>query len=399
MTSRVIEKITEIDIILRKTLITNSKSDNSNYRMGFLTGEPGISLFYYLNYLRTRDVENIALLECAIEKSFSILNNTLKLNSFHCNGISGFMSGLMLIHRGNIIDLKDLLHYFSFNTDNYLTSSFNKALNGKNFDFLHGAEGILNYFLLQNKAENKVADYINVLDNTKIVIPKKGVAWKSNLLIDKKRSGVYNLGLAHGMASTIIILSKIIEGYGNLKAQQLLERNLEFYFSEELSMEYSASFPNLSSLDEPPKNSRLGWCYGDLGISIALWYAGRALKNESIKKKAISVCEKTLVRKDYPLTGIKDAGLCHGTAGIAAIYSRMYILTGKLEFRVAYEYWILETLNFAQEDIKNAGYKSWTTEGGIYETNVLSGIAGIGIALNQYIHEIDTSWDNCLLLS
>lgn len=399
MNLEIIKKINEIDLVLRKTLHdAPDKNGSRDKSIGFLGGISGLSLFYYLNYLRSANDENIIYVEQTLEIGFSILNSS-KPNPFHCNGISGFMNGLTLLKNDSILDLNDVINSISDPIDKYLTSSFKDALSKKNFDFLHGAEGILNYFLGRNNANDKIEMYLHALGKSKQLVPNKGIAWKSNVLINKKPTNVYNLGLAHGMTSTMILLSRIVANFENGFAKELLERNVEFYLSEEFSSEYYSSFPNLSSLDIDPKNSRLAWCYGDLSICIALWYAGVALKNSQIKEKAISICKKTLTRTEFITTGIKDAGLCHGTAGIATIYDRMGKLTGCNEFRVAAEYWITETVRFAAESSRNAGYKTWTSNGGRYETNVLSGIAGIGIALNSFLLKIDNKWDNCLLLS
>ena len=46
-----------------------------------------------------------------------------------------------------------------------------------------------------------------------------------------------------------------------------------------------------------------------------------------------------------------------------------------------------------------AGYKMWNIDNYKNESNLLEGIAGIGLALLSSISDEDPSWDECLLLS
>ena len=63
----------------------------------------------------------------------------------------------------------------------YLLQSFNHALSVENLDFLHGGEGILNYFLSLDEKNTICDEYINKLDALKIKIEGRGIAWKSNV--------------------------------------------------------------------------------------------------------------------------------------------------------------------------------------------------------------------------
>jgi lantibiotic modifying enzyme len=147
--------------------------------------------------------------------------------------------------------------------------------------------------------------------------------------------------------------------------------------------------------------SRLAWCYGDLGIAMSLWQAGIALQNEAWKNKALEIllfaAEK---RRDLQQNWVKDAGLCHGTAGIAHIFYRMWWNTHIPEFKNAANYWMNETLKMATFTDGLAGFKTWHgKEGWVNSCGLLEGISGIGLALLTYYYEIEPTWDECLLLS
>ncbi|MCK5168939.1 MAG: hypothetical protein KAQ75_03590, partial [Bacteroidales bacterium] len=137
-------------------------------------------------------------------------------------------------------------------------------------------------------------------------------------------------------------------------------------------------------------------------VGIALWQAGKNTNNEEWKNKALEILLHTTKRKDLKENSVIDAGLCHGTAGIAHIYNRMYNNTGRDEFKKAAIYWFEQTLKMAKYDDGLAGYKAWRTPeyGGLQnEYGFLEGIAGIGLALISAVSDIEPKWDECLLLS
>ena len=107
-------------------------------------------------------------------------------------------------------------------------------------------------------------------------------------------------------------------------------------------------------------------------------------------------------RKSLEENNVVDAGLCHGTAGIGHVFYRMWWNTKMPEFKKAANYWFEQTLKMAKFEDGLAGFKAWHTPeyGGWVNTyGILEGIAGIGLALLSYYHEIEPTWDECLLLS
>ena len=57
-------------------------------------------------------------------------------------------------------------------------------------------------------------------------------------------------------------------------------------------------FPSFSiESEENPLPSRLGWCYGDLGIAQALLQAARALENEEYENIALKILIHSCNRK------------------------------------------------------------------------------------------------------
>lgn len=164
---------------------------------------------------------------------------------------------------------------------------------------------------------------------------------------------------------------------------------------------YSSYFPNLSLDSELPKSSRLAWCYGDLGISVALYQAGKITQNREWINKSVEILLHSTKRRTFETTFAIDGGLCHGTAGIAHIYNRMYKCTSIEDFKLTSDFWFSETLKMAKFPDGLAGFKAWRTpERGNWalESGFLEGIAGIGLAMISAVSDIEPNWDECLLL-
>jgi lantibiotic modifying enzyme len=200
------------------------------------------------------------------------------------------------------------------------------------------------------------------------------------------------------------MLSKIYkQGIEKEKTLELLNGSVKYLLNQQLdSQKFYSTFPSWVAEDVNPANSRLAWCYGDLGIGIALWLSGNNTENKQRKDQAVEILLKTTQRKSIQDTGVVDTGLCHGSAGIAHIYNRMYKYTDRNEFKDAAEFWFNKTLEMAVHENTLSGFKAYRTEeyGGPYEDfGFLEGIAGIGLTLISAVSDIEPAWDECLLLS
>lgn len=144
------------------------------------------------------------------------------------------------------------------------------------------------------------------------------------------------------------------------KTFHLLNGAIRYLLNNQLDASlYHSTFPNGVIESESPSNSRLAWCYGDLGIGMALYLAGKTTNNINWESKALEVLLRTTKRRTDDLTLVVDAGLCHGAVGIAHIYNRMYGYTKNIIFKEASDYWFSKTLDMAKFDDGLAGYKAW----------------------------------------
>jgi lantibiotic modifying enzyme len=188
------------------------------------------------------------------------------------------------------------------------------------------------------------------------------------------------------------------------KVTPLLSGTVNYIFQQKSATPILSYFPNYSMESCPQSHySRLGWCYGDLGISQAILSASGVMENKDWKDTAIKIFIHSGHRKDVRRNSVHDAGLCHGSIGVAHIFCRLYRKTGMEVFNEAAKYWYRKTLEYSIFGDTCAGYKHlifpdkkrvWVNNFGL-----LAGITGIGLGIMSYLDHELTSWDECLLLS
>ena len=366
---------------------------------GLLSGTYGAAMFFYYFGLHTgNEVAQQDAEELLVQRLNHI--DVMMQNPYFCNGLAGVAWLMRVFEEQEIMEISGVMEELLQVIDESIMDGFELTLRVGNFDFLHGSVGILNY-LLRKPGHTEYADrFVSALDRFKIETGSGCLAWKSNVMGADGMESVFNLGFAHGMPSVLTMLAHLIEKNALTDpalASELLEGGIRFLLSER-QYDKTSSYSNQSSFDATFVNSRLAWCYGDLGVCLALLHAGKALNRKEWIQVGEEVALKTLSRRTLPLTGFKDTGLCHGTAGVALLYRRFWELTGNPEFREAENYWFHETLAMGDYTDGLGGFKTWTKDEMLKDCNVLDGAAGIGLALLSTVAEIPDTWENSLLL-
>ncbi len=387
-------------------VILDALENKASGNIALLSGDTGIALLYYYYWLYSNDDKYLEKGNTIVMNNFQFIHKTDPALHSLCNGTSGFFWAVNhLIENGFIEGDREL---FSGN-DPFLFSVMEKDLKKGQYDFLHNALGIGLYFLCQNTPES--VKYIEwfVSELEKIAEPdRNSLKWRSNYYINEKESKeVYNLSLSHGIASIIAFLDRVHrKGIAKNKSLELLGKAINFLLDHKYERPNTngSYFPSVVFVHEHnhESGSRLAWCYGDLGIGIILWQASQTMQSSDLERVALEILLQTTIRKDPVKEHVIDAGICHGAAGIAHIYNRMYHYTGMDEFRKAAIFWIEETVRKAYFTDGIAGYKAWHTEkhgGWISSIGLLEGVSGIGLVLLSAISDIEPKWDECLLLS
>ena len=397
MKTRIEHKIHAIaDVLFRD--MKDGKLDNEG--VGLLAGQTGIIIFckHYLQVFPNSEKEEI--LEGFLETYFDKLTSEIGLLTY-CGGFTGALEGLKYLNRERLLEID-----YSDVEKNYRellqTFAINSILNG-NYDYLHGGLGIVKYYCDDAEFVNRA---LEALEQT----AEKGdriYKWKSSLGLDR---GVgYNICLSHGMSSIVSVLSLLgSEGIDQKKRDRIIRNTCNYILSQEIDPQQHGNYFPSQSLENDPEQinhqSRLGWCYGDLGVATSLWQAGKALHNREWQEKALEVLRFSTSRRDFQNAGVIDAGLCHGAASVCMMFHYVYMQTGEKLFEETRDYWLDGTLELGNMGDGLAGYRAWHTAeygGWVNEYGLLEGVAGIGLLLlSLYIPALqNTEWLNFFILS
>lgn len=361
-------------------------------------GLSGISLFYYTLYTATQDCRYLDKSIHLLNESVSIFDGCHFLPTY-CGGLAGLSSLMTLLVKEGAIE-------YSVNDDvnEYLLAALEEYLNAGIFDFLHGAIGIATYFafLLSVKPSNQYAIKATELTLERLNTTKEeGDATYKWRYYDRDGSFEYNISMAHGMSSIVCYLSRLLHiGYSSqTRIEDLCRRAIEYINSQRIELSIYGSFYPYTSLENNTSitKSRLAWCYGDLGIAIAQINAGLALRDSHIIDSALSVLMYVASqRRELKSNCVLDAGLCHGAAGIAQCFNRLFQLTESSIFKEATDYWMNVLLDFSDGE-KYAGYIVFNPRGeSYYSAGLLEGICGIGLSLISYLYPQSYKWDEIM---
>lgn len=365
--------------------------------LGLYNGNFGVLLFLHYYYRLSKKKVYVPIINKYTNTLLNRLGSDVHLHTF-CGGLSGILYLFEFLRENNFDHIDITSEEETINE--YLVRCMRRDIQNENYDFMHAALGIGFYFLKKKTNEQNIHELIDYLYKTaKKDIVNKSFKWES--IIDNK-IGIkgYDISLSHGIASIVIFLARAIKyNIINQKLYELLEGSINYILSQELNIqEYGSSFPHYSKKNFPLK-SRLAWCYGDLGIAISLWIAGKTVNNQIWMDKSLDILLKTTSRIKISDTNVVDAGICHGCAGIALIYRRMYLETNIDEFICATNYWMDQTLNHSQFNDGLAGYKTHILNNWINDYSLLTGISGIGLSFISYLSDDLQCWDEILLLS
>ncbi len=366
-------------------------------RGGLMTGLSGVAIF--LNeYHKHFNISNSKIIEDVVEQAFDRVQRVWHSPSF-CSGLTGLLWSVDYIRKNS----SDSLDFEIDDLNDFLTNQMFDLAQKNDFDFLHGAGGMFYYFLSTRMASDSVfvKRFTDILYSSAKKEDANTIYWES--IVDSTDPYlVQNIGLAHGMTSTILILAYLLHiDPNNEQVRELLTLSINFILkckNDEIDL---SIFPNFVSKNRVGnKNSRLGWCYGDLGIGIALLEAGAILDRQDIISEGFSVLIHTTTRQDTKRNSVWDAGLCHGSSGIAHIYNRIYQATNDQLFKDAALYWYSKTIDtFGIGTDSLGGYRVYLGTGEWKkEYNLLEGISGIGLSLLGSISSIEPQWDSCLLV-
>jgi lantibiotic modifying enzyme len=225
-----------------------------------------------------------------------------------------------------------------------------------------------------------------------------GPKWLLPETREKCPRGYYNLGLAHGVPGVIAVLGQIAAaGVRVDQARRLLDEAVRWL----LANQHPDGFANWIDADSAHKPARLAWCYGDPGVAAALLGAARAVNEPAWEREALAIALRA-ARRPVERSGVKDAGLCHGAAGLGHLFNRMYQATGESRLAEAACDWFQRALAMRTPGRGVGGFEAWHPDDAgsgtwIADPGLLTGSVGIALALLAATTPIEPAWDNVLL--
>jgi lantibiotic modifying enzyme len=248
------------------------------------------------------------------------------------------------------------------------------------FDLIEGLVGIGVYALerLSRPAGKRLLGAVVGHLGETAVRRTRGVAWSNP-------NAVFDLGVAHGAAGVIAVLGRVIDADVDARtkksARALLEKSVAWLLAQELPRTSDGCFATAVGKGIRRKAARLGWCYGDPGIAATLLVAARACRKPAWERAALRIGLRAAARSEAS-SGIRDAGLCHGAAGVAHVFHQLYRTTHEKRFAEASRLWFTRAL--AMRAPADSGF--------------LMGAAGIALALLAATSNAEPAWNRVLLL-
>ena len=234
-----------------------------------------------------------------------------------------------------------------------------------------------------------------------------GVTWLSPPRPEPKPTQIpgeiYDLGIAHGIPGILAVLARIVEtGVAVRAARRLLDGGTR-WVRRQIHRRNGSAFDIYAPREPgrhvgdtlPPSPARLAWCYGDPGAVAALLRVAHVRGDAELRATAMAIVDRIIGIRDDP--SVRDAGLCHGHAGLLHICNRLYQATGDRRARDAAIYWAERTL------VVRAGPRA-ILEGEVVHPSpyralrFLMGAAGSALALLAAVSPTAPLWDRFLLL-
>ncbi|HTR56514.1 MAG TPA: lanthionine synthetase C family protein [Kofleriaceae bacterium] len=263
----------------------------------------------------------------------------------------------------------------------------------REWDFASGLAGLGIYALERGDAGSALAT--RVLDELERLAVARGggLAWFTpvELVPAEQRAlaprGYWNLGLAHGTPGVIAVLARyVLAERETVRAARLLDGAMAFVLGAEPA-DASRRYPAWHAVEggAPARpTARLAWCYGDLGVAVALLSAAAACRRDEWRAQAIALAV-ACARRSFGDAAVDELGICHGAAGAAHLFHRLYDATGEPALGDAARTWLARTV---------AMYRT-----GPHAPNatLLTGATGVALVLLAAASELEPSWDRVLL--
>lgn len=277
---------------------------------------------------------------------------------------------------------------------------------GARFDLISGVSG-MGVYLLTRPATTMRDDTVRAAAATLARAADKaasGAAWfyppeqLDGYRLAATPDGYWDPGVAHGSAGVLAFLGALEASGAGDEASQSLRRATRDWIRD--LVDRAPPGPSLLPTAVTPSGvyepSRLAWCYGDLGVAATLAAVGTVLADDDCIALAERLADSSSARRGVD-TGVWEPSLCHGSAGAAHLFARLYQHLRAPSLRDAACFWYERTFDL----LEKRPFVAPTLEGpreaaGSHDMGFLTGAAGVGLALLASVTDREPSWDALL---
>ncbi len=360
-----------------------------------------LCLFYSSIYWDNQENYNLAL--NSLEKLIVVTDK---------NSSGSFASGLpgllwTLYHLENTDIVSDAGSMIDDEVINHYCQIAIEKISDGDYDFMHGGLGMALPLLESKRRTENQNEYLTgmvdaLYHQVQFDSDQAFLCYKGDL--EKPDEKYISFGMAHGLSGIIAILSKIyLQNIATARCKELIEKFVNLIISKKLENKYSCLFPPIYKAGSTASHNgfgRISWCTGDIDMAFALFHAFNALKIKSYKEEADNIIDYILTHNVVNTQYTFEGSFCHGACGNGHMFSRLYNYTGNEALAEAARYWFriaYEKIKFENNALKiSTGIKNEKTWSG--NTNVIMGIAGLGLTLLSAIAEVTPDWDDMFLL-
>jgi hypothetical protein len=180
------------------------------------------------------------------------------------------------------------------------------------------------------------------------------------------------------------------------RSEQLLKSAMHWLLATQSPGGLQGVFPIIPGLDLSSLPFPEGWYFGELGVALVLFNAGRLLRRDDWIDTAREAARANVRRRASLAKNVEhDFSLLCGSAGRAHIYNRLFQATGDEVFAEEARYWYSQTLACRRPGIGTCGFLKEEID----FQSFLSGSAGVGLALIAAVSAVEPFWDRALLAS
>jgi hypothetical protein len=230
-----------------------------------------------------------------------------------------------------------------------------------------------------------------------------GVAWRTapGFTIRGPASVEWGLGAAHGTPGVIAVLARTCasgaDSATKAKARRVLDGAVAWLLAQELPADAGGGFAVACGAGLPRERARNAWCYGDVGVAAALLVAARCTGEVEWERAATRIALAAAAR-DESDSGARDAGLCHGAAGLGHLYHRLFCATGDERYARAARAWLGRVVAMSDPA---APFTWWERAGQrrVSRPGFLTGGGGAALALLAATGDASAGWDRALCAS